>query len=1268
MAFDASRFTFDVWNDYLGVVMQQGRVQLDSDWNEWVAEVMRRLQVGTVDILGTAAVPQATTPNGFLITPSSDGTNNVLTIGRGRIYVDGLLAENHGLPTPSPQLWADGSGNEPQPPALSWSPILGELTGTSDTPYTQQPYYPSPPPLPLANDPGPHVVYLDVWQRELTHLQQPDLIEKAVGIDTAERLQTVWQVKLLADTGAGTTCATDLSGLLIGHGIHPSGAQLTTDLATVAQPTDPCQVPTGSGYKGLENQLYRVEIHQGSSATANASFKWSRDGATVATLVTQITAPDTLIVQSVGKDDVLRFNPLDWIEITDDVQELAGLPGEVYQVKTVEDATLTVTLQTPLANSTDYPVDSSGNTVPARHTRIRRWDQSGKVLDSNGNIYWDLDSPANSSVPVGTIPLPPAGTALVLESGVTVSFSLDPNITDGIYASRDYWAFAARTADGTVEKLTLAPPRGIRHHYTQLAVVTFPDGVASCRRLWPPASSATGCCCTVSISPADLTGAVTLQSILDQYQQQPDTIISLEAGSYQLTQPLRLGIAHSGFTIDGCGGGAVLSVPAGSVAAFQDGMVVLDNANGVTLRGLHINVPEVPFSAPGGQFAGLPVASLAPQVQAAVQGLYVSIGVRAVNATGLTVESCAFDFGDFEEDSVGNGAVGIGVFGSGANDGLRLSRNEFGGVGPFLAGYLLASAVAFNNPPAPPAPPGPPVPPIPAPPVVTNVGAGAEAARAAAKGGAVSGKAASAKARSGKPAARGKPAAAQAQAAMPPVVPRPVGPGPIGPGPIRIGGGIGPGRLPGAARIPIQSIYGQTIVSQKPIPPDIGVIEASNYVGTFHAFVPSALNLAANGGSVLPATLLEAVIEDNSFSGMTIGVLILAEAGSVAITGNQADYGGGFWILDPRDVNLVVFDPSVLFGSAIAMGYPLPANDTSKSTQIAAAVPPARIFAGKAAYTDSQGNVWTPDVSAANLTIGASQLNQPATPAAVTNALPATQDQPLYQSERFGAAFSYTFANLPVGYYQVTLKLAEIFDTVAGKRLMNVAINYDQVLTDFDVFAATGGENIATDQVFSNIASEGGQIVIQFTGVAGSADPNAKIAAVEIASQLYQYPGALNDMGKFLAQLEVLAQQAYFTLSSPLTLRVDGNTIDGATDLALLVVDQGAGQAAGQQGTGQGLLTMNGNVMRRVSSSEQELYWLSATAAIAGVTVCTVTGNQFLNTTDARLAFLLSSPPPAYAVTVTGNVFQGQPSLPQRQVDPSVPAPMNQWLFLNTLI
>src|ERR1700734_811245 len=114
MTFDCSRFPFDPWNDYFGVVLQQGRVQLDSDWNECLSELARRIQAGTMDTVGRAVYP-ATTPYGFKINASVD-TNNLqhVTIGAGRMYVDGLLAENHGLPA-----------------SVQWDPSLAELSCTA---------------------------------------------------------------------------------------------------------------------------------------------------------------------------------------------------------------------------------------------------------------------------------------------------------------------------------------------------------------------------------------------------------------------------------------------------------------------------------------------------------------------------------------------------------------------------------------------------------------------------------------------------------------------------------------------------------------------------------------------------------------------------------------------------------------------------------------------------------------------------------------------------------------------------------------------------------------------------------------------------------------------------------------------------------------------------------------------------------------------------------------------------------------------------------
>ena len=93
MSGDYSRQRFDPFNDFAGVLMQQGRVQLDADWNELVDIVDRRLRAETTDIIGRATVPKET-PDGFKIAI----VGGVPTIGRGRIYVDGLLAENHGEP------------------------------------------------------------------------------------------------------------------------------------------------------------------------------------------------------------------------------------------------------------------------------------------------------------------------------------------------------------------------------------------------------------------------------------------------------------------------------------------------------------------------------------------------------------------------------------------------------------------------------------------------------------------------------------------------------------------------------------------------------------------------------------------------------------------------------------------------------------------------------------------------------------------------------------------------------------------------------------------------------------------------------------------------------------------------------------------------------------------------------------------------------------------------------------------------------------------
>src|SRR5262245_38950426 len=118
MSGDYSRIAFDPWLDDLGVLLEQGRPLTDRDWNDLVLQLNRRSQAGTLDTVGAAIVPDQT-PSGFEI----QATGGQITIGRGRMYIDGLLAENH--------------GKAPAGGTLDWDPKLAELFGSAPIDYTE---------------------------------------------------------------------------------------------------------------------------------------------------------------------------------------------------------------------------------------------------------------------------------------------------------------------------------------------------------------------------------------------------------------------------------------------------------------------------------------------------------------------------------------------------------------------------------------------------------------------------------------------------------------------------------------------------------------------------------------------------------------------------------------------------------------------------------------------------------------------------------------------------------------------------------------------------------------------------------------------------------------------------------------------------------------------------------------------------------------------------------------------------------------------------
>ena len=72
MSGDYSRQRFEPSKHFSAVLMQQGRVQLDADWNEQGAILDRRWRAETTDLIGRCGVPKET-PDGFKIVAAGDG-------------------------------------------------------------------------------------------------------------------------------------------------------------------------------------------------------------------------------------------------------------------------------------------------------------------------------------------------------------------------------------------------------------------------------------------------------------------------------------------------------------------------------------------------------------------------------------------------------------------------------------------------------------------------------------------------------------------------------------------------------------------------------------------------------------------------------------------------------------------------------------------------------------------------------------------------------------------------------------------------------------------------------------------------------------------------------------------------------------------------------------------------------------------------------------------------------------------------------------------
>jgi hypothetical protein len=514
---DFTRQTFDPLRHFRRVLQQQGRVQLDADWNEQMAILLHYVQTLAKDIIGPHGGPE----DGFKIdTVKVSNVTNDFVISRGHYYVDGILCELEGAPipirvltpntnkvkvsmcvvdhrefqqgqyveifdaalTPGLPVQCKISNVELEQRQLTLEPDVGAFKDVKElqlrriTSYLTQPDYPSPQAIQFQGT-QLYLVYLDVWERHITYLEdEGDLNIREValgGPDTATRTKVVWQVKVMP---TAEIPAVDMPLYVVPQPTL-SHAYLRARAKQEQPQSDPCVMQPEARYRGAENQLYRVEIHTGGEAK-DATFTWSRENASVISSIISLQGT-TATLASLGRDKHLSLTVGDWVEIVDDDRTLCREPGPLVQVDMIEPTDMTV-----IFKAEKLPV-GLGNSD--KHLLLRRWDYQERMDDTA--TFHGLPCKLMEDNAIAIIESDGEETAhwFVLEDGVQIQFLQPPqDQPPHKYCTGDYWLIPARTATGNVEwpqegeadqtspqgRAKAMLPHGVDHHYAPLAVIS----------------------------------------------------------------------------------------------------------------------------------------------------------------------------------------------------------------------------------------------------------------------------------------------------------------------------------------------------------------------------------------------------------------------------------------------------------------------------------------------------------------------------------------------------------------------------------------------------------------------------------------------------------------------------------------------------------------------------------------------------------------------------------------------------------------------------
>ncbi len=430
--------------------MQQGRLIVDADWNEQSAIILNHIRNLAADLIGWHGGVEVSVNEGMLIGPLAVTIdNNMAYILEGRYYIDGIAYDWHQPDTKAIDIEINESTDAGQNNAL--------------------------------------LLYADIYERLIVSAEDSNFLDPGLmGLDTMARQKVAGKI--------------DSKLVVISHNVVNGGESSSTVNGTTAQSIrlekreflnvieksrllpelraftrreqtddESCESSANTGFVGLENQLYRVEVHgtglllpegwqttEPPTETNYVTFKWSRDNGSI---VYSGTLKNTTIeLKSKWRDDSKAIKEGNYVEVIEKGND-SGILVEVINVLDVN-GKISFTFE-------------ANETIPETNNKeviVRRWDHQRSDATPISPI--DFGFMVRQS---GTSAADTLSVEFPLEDGIFVQLKRGK---DAKFETGDHWLIPARTATGDVlwkrdnkGEYDFAPPRIIEHHYAPIAVI-----------------------------------------------------------------------------------------------------------------------------------------------------------------------------------------------------------------------------------------------------------------------------------------------------------------------------------------------------------------------------------------------------------------------------------------------------------------------------------------------------------------------------------------------------------------------------------------------------------------------------------------------------------------------------------------------------------------------------------------------------------------------------------------------------------------------------